>query len=154
MAWPRAACATGTGSRLAAASTSREEEEGVGGERDCEVFCWKLVEVNPWRKQNRKYEISSKFYQCFLGCRVLVYLTGPAISDDFVNPQKEAVGELIFWGMGGGSGGKAQCPIRISSEYKCSKIVLNDRSIEDTSKLGSRIIPVEKCEALNQKGLF
>jgi hypothetical protein len=61
MAWPRAACATGTGWRLAAASTSREGEEGEGAERDSEVFCWKLVEVNHWRKQNRKYEIRSKF---------------------------------------------------------------------------------------------
>jgi hypothetical protein len=71
MAWPRAACATGTGSRLAAASTSREEEEVEVGERDCEVFYWKLVEVNHWRKQNRKYEISSKFVQWFLGFGVL-----------------------------------------------------------------------------------
>jgi hypothetical protein len=88
MAWPRAACATGTGWRLAAASTSREEEEGEVGERDSEVFCWKLVEVNHWRKQNRKCEISSRFIQWFLGCRALVYLTGPAISDDFVNSKR------------------------------------------------------------------
>ncbi len=146
MAWPRAACATGTGSRLAAASTSREEEEVEGAERDCEVFCWKLVEVNHWRKQNRKYEISCKFDQWFLA---LVYLTGLAIFDDFENPQREA-------GFSGGWewGSTGEVPARRPVRLKYSKIVQNYRSIEDTSILGCRIIPVEKCEALkNQKGL-
>ncbi len=32
----------------------------------------------------------------------LMYFTGPAVSDDFVNLSKEVVRSRIFWGMGAG----------------------------------------------------
>jgi hypothetical protein len=37
----------------------------------------------------------------------LVYLTGPAISDDFVSPPKEVVRGQILWGMGVGVRGRS-----------------------------------------------